>query len=134
MADVPMREMKVYQTDDGRRVEVFEKIDVVKYDPGDSEEAERSFSPDKQLFIGAVHVMTQQGPKEIKFSIEATDIKNAFDKFHTAANAAVAELERRFKKAMEEERSHIQTVPAGALNLLKANEPGEEDGEPKLIL
>ena len=121
---VPMREMKVYQTDDGRRIEVFSLRGSVETLP-DADKASKEFSKQENIYIGVAHIMTEIGPKEIKF--EMTDIntvEEAFGKYHETASQAVEEMKERWEEQQREEESQIITAPASALDALDEQEGG----------
>ena len=69
VAEVPMRKLEVYQTDDGRRIEVFIICGSVKLDVEDDEDATDQTFSDKTIFVGVVHIPSPTGPQEIKFEI-----------------------------------------------------------------
>ena len=124
VAAVPMRKLEVYQTDDGRRVEVFPICGSVALDTAndDDEEAGQNFS-DKTIFVGVVHIPSPSGPQEIKFEIPGVDTPEAaFDKYYEFASRAVEEIRSRMKQKQEEMDRQIVTAPAGALDALKQGE------------
>jgi hypothetical protein len=113
---VPFREMKTFQTDDGRRIEVFYKMgEVSKMKSEEDTDIEFIEEP---VYIGVVHIMTDVGPKEIKFEIgDATSVEDAFEKYQIWAEKSIEEIKARFNEA----RSRIIQAPADALNMIDNN-------------
>lgn len=131
-AVVPLRKMEVYQADDGRRVEVFTKQDVIPYlKRQEQDDDSPEFSDVPNIYIGIVHVMTNFGPKEIKFQIpDVTCVKDAFAKYYALADDAVHDLEKKIEEAQRESHSKIITAPAGALDAIET----EDDNGPRIII
>jgi len=121
---VPVRELKVYQTDDGRRVEVFSScgsVDAMQ----NTEKASREFSKQDNIYIGVVHIMTEDGPKEIKFEIsDISTIEEAFGKYHEMAGKSIKEMEERWNEQQKEEENQIITAPADALRSIDESQEG----------
>ena len=120
VAEVPMRKLEVYQTDDGRRIEVFIICGSVKLDVEDDEDTTDQTFSDKTIFVGVVHIPSPTGPQEIKFEIPGVNrIEVAFDKYYEFAGKAVEEIKKRMQQRQEEAENKIVTAPAGALNALE---------------
>ncbi|MCH7600054.1 MAG: hypothetical protein IH973_09870 [Myxococcales bacterium] len=71
------------------------------------------------IFIGETQLMSARGPLPIQTPIEATDIKEAFEKFPVAINAAVERMIDEAKEMQRQEASRI-VVPgqgSGGLNV-----------------
>ena len=118
-----MRKLEVFQTDDGRRVEVFPIVGSVELDTANDEEAAGQNFSDKTIFVGVVHIPSPSGPQEIKFEIPNVDTPEAaFDKYYEFASKAVEEIRNRMKQRQEEAEKQIVTAPAGALDALKQGE------------
>ena len=128
---VPVREVKVYQTDDGRRIEVFSLCGSVKYIHHEGEEIpNKGFSKEDTIYIGTVHIMTEVGPREIKFEINGVKSKEeAFDRYHEIATLAVEEMKQRWEEHKKEMESQIITAPADALDAID-----DAQGEGTIIL
>ena len=127
MADtVPMRKLDVYQTDDGRRVEVFSICGSVALDTAnDDEDSGQNFS-DKTIYVGVVHIPTPDGPQEIKFEIPDVEaIEEAFDKYYDVASVAVEEIKKRWKQRQEEMENQIVTATP---DTVRAIEQGQGPG------
>jgi len=122
-ATVPMRKLEVYQTDDGRRVEVFPIVGSVALDTDNDEEfAGQNFS-DKTIFVGVVHIPSPSGPQEIKFEIPGVDTTEAaFDKYYDFVSKAVEGIRKRMIQRQEEADKQIITAPAGALDAIDKGE------------
>jgi len=119
---VPMRRLDVYRTDDGRCIEHFVKVRDIpcKQPPGQENlDKDAEFSTETDLFIGVAQVMTNAGPKDLKFEVPAESIEHAFEKFHEFAIVAFEELRERHEQMIkEQEQAQNQGIvvpPAGAL-------------------
>lgn len=125
--NVPVRKMSVYQTDDGRRIEAFEKVSTVPFDTrSEEDDAINNFEQKTTIYVGAVPIMTSKGPREIKFEIEnANTIEEAFAGFFPAAEKTMESLNAQ-QKAMEEQMQEPRIVPAPAQALkdLEGKKPG----------
>jgi hypothetical protein len=127
-ATVPMRKLEVYQTDDGRRVEVFPIVGSVELDTANDEEAAGQNFSDKTIFVGVVHIPSPSGPQEIKFEIPGVGTPEAaFEEYYDFASKAVEEIRKRMAQKQEDESKKIVTAPAGALDAL-------EQGKGNIIL
>jgi len=134
---VPLRRKEIYQSDDGRYVEVFTKINEIGEtkepgEVGDNEQPE--YSPAEQVFVGVAHIPVGPTVKEIKFEIpEATTIEDAFDKYHDIAYGAAQEFMKMLQENMSKQQSKIVTADATALagidQLSKQN-----NGKPTIIV
>jgi hypothetical protein len=119
--NVPVRKVEVFQTDDGRKVEVYTKISETASMKG-SEKTE--VSKENVIYAGVVHVGTPIGPKEIKFEIEgAKTLEEALNKYYDFANDAAKKLMEKFEEARKEAENQIVTAPAGALNEIDKERP-----------
>jgi hypothetical protein len=127
-ATVPMRKLEVYQTDDGRRVEVFPIVGSVELDTANDEEAAGQSFSSETIYVGVVHIPSPSGPQEIKFEIPGVDTPQAaFDKYYDFASKAVDEIRKRMIQRQEEADKKIVTAPAEALKAL-------DQGEGNIIL
>lgn len=122
---VPVREMKVYQSDDGRRIEQWSTVD--KIEQIQEREFDEDQSTDKdELFVGVVNIMTSQGTKEIKFEIPTDTLEEAFDQYVELANQSLEELKKRVQEQTQqhagEDGGGIVTAPASALNSIDSPE------------
>ena len=59
------------------------------------------------IFIGETQLMSARGPLPIQAPIDAADIKEAFEKFPEAINAAVERMIEEAKEMQREEASRI---------------------------
>jgi len=124
--DVSIRELFTYQTDDARRIEEWRKIGSTTYTPDDDEEKEsvESVLNIDNLFIGVVQIMLPQiGPKEVRFRIEATTLKEAFDKYGDLAKDVEEEMEKQFNNYIRNANQQILRAPADIMDQL--NNPSE---------
>ena len=147
MADkmVPMRKMSVYQTDDGRRIEAFDKVSDVKFDTRSDETDENStFEQKPTVYVGSVPVMTNKGPREIKFEIndftvdgvtkDVTTVEEAFAGFFASADKTMEELNKKQQEMQEQMREpRIIAAPAQALQDLD-NMEDEEESPRRIII
>jgi hypothetical protein len=117
--EVAIREMQVHQTDDGRRIETYTINGTTKCvipPNANPEDLNMDFDESETVYIGAIHLMSPTGPREIKFSILDVDsLEEAFDKYYEYADKAVEEIKRR---AQEEQGQQIVQAPADALNAI----------------
>ena len=115
---VPLREMKIWQSDDGRRIEVFSKKKEVKYihRPQEVNEGEvPEFNAQDVIYVGCAQIGTPVGFKEIKFEIVAESLEEAFEKYHEYATAAADSLRKQIEELREKQQSSI--VPASSVDL-----------------
>jgi len=119
---VPMRKQEVYQTDDGRKIEVFSICGSVEL-VNDNDEI-HEFSNDT-IYVGVVHIATEAGPTEIKFEIpRVNSIEEAFDSYQETATLAIEEMQRRREEMKKQYESQIVTAPKEALQALDQNNSG----------
>jgi DNA repair exonuclease SbcCD nuclease subunit len=116
----PYREKKVFQTDDGRIIEQFEKVGEIEMDlapeMGDIDESEVEFDDYKVIFLGVTTLVDPtQGAREFRFKIESPSLEDAFAKYYEARDAAFEELKAQMKQQMEESQNRIVEAPASAL-------------------
>jgi len=122
---VPLRKLDIFQTDDGRRIEVFTKTGLIKHihrqnqDDPESNEVPQ-FDPSEKIFVGVAQIGTMFGLKEIKFEIPAKDIDDAFTQYYEYAEAAAEELHRKIleARAQKEQENKIVTASADDLNMI----------------
>ena len=76
------------------------------------------------IFIGETQLMSARGPLPIQTPIEATDIKEAFEKFPVAINAAVERMIDEAKEMQRQEASRI-VVPGQGSGGLSAPSGGK---------
>ena len=148
---VPLRRKEIFQSDDGRYVEVYTKIneiELVKETVQEVEEGETEIeeieeveeveeevpAPDK-IFVGVVHIPIGNQAKEIKFEItDCETIENAFAKFHNVAQLAAEEYMKMLKEQMEKARNpNIITAGPEALQEIERIEQ-KNDGPSNIIV
>lgn len=76
------------------------------------------------IFIGETQLMSARGPLPIQTPIEAADIKEAFEKFPVAINAAVERMIDEAKEMQRQEASRI-VVPGQGSGGLSAPSGGK---------
>jgi hypothetical protein len=125
---VPLKEMTVYQADDGRRIEVFKLVDTVSWDTRDPNTNETpEFSDSEYVYIGVLHIYTNEGTREIKFQISDVDnIQQAFDKYYNLAEQTLQKIREQIQKA-QAENDRIVKAPANVLQELD-DSGGDSDG------
>ena len=118
---VPLRTMTIYQTDDGRRIETFKKcaeVDPV-IRPGQDKDKDKEFATEETIFVGVVHIMTNVGPKEVKFQIHDVDnINDALKRYYEMSDDAVKKLAEKLEEAQRDTDNQIITAPASVLDEL----------------
>ena len=109
---IPLRRKEIFQSDDGRNVEVFTKISEIELVKETAEEdieneVEENESPAPyKIFVGVVHIPIGNQAKEIKFEIpECKAIEDAFAKFHNVAQSAAEEYVKMLKEQMDKARN-----------------------------
>lgn len=87
------------------------------------------------MYIGETNLMTQMGPLPVQFPIEATSLKDAFEKFPEGVKEAVERLNERAKELVREESSRI-VVPGAAPPGMGGvpGVPGARPGTGKILL
>ena len=77
---IPIREVMIYQSEDGRKIERHKTIleEVIEID--DQNEIP-DFNSNEIIYIGVASLPTNMGVQEVKFPIPADSIKDAFSKF-----------------------------------------------------
>jgi len=134
---VPLRRKDIYQSDDGRYVEVFTKINEIDETKEPGEEAENEtpeYSPAEQVFVGVAHVPVGPSVKEIKFEIpDATTVEEAFEKYHDIAYSAAQEFMKMLQESVTKQQSKIITAPATAMAEIDQLRQ-QNDGKPTIIV
>lgn len=128
---VPLRSMKIYQSDDGRRIEVFEKFKDIKYYHRPSEVGNTEipdFNADNVIFVGCAQIGTPMGFKDIKFEIVASSLEEAFEKYHENAMAAADSLREQIEELKEKQQSSIKLASESDLNAIDEIARKSEEG------
>ncbi|MGD9600895.1 MAG: hypothetical protein AB7O21_09215 [Gammaproteobacteria bacterium] len=74
--------------------------------------ADGTIDPDRpRHYIGDTQLMTQMGPIPVQFELEATNLREAFEKFPQGVREAVERLNERAREMAREEASRI-VVPS----------------------
>ncbi len=106
MKKVTCRQLKLYQTDDGRRIQVFQKISQQNYYSKDQNGnlilqnfPQQAVIIKNPIYIGIMNLTTPAGMKEVKFQIEdANSISSAFDLYYLFAQKTIKKLSEQIKK------------------------------------
>ena len=135
---VPLRRKEIYQSDDGRYVEMFTKVAEVEETKNEENETEtegnEEYSPVEKIFVGVAHIPVGQQVKEIKFEIpDATTIEEAFDKYHDLAYGAAQEFMKMLQESMMKNQSKIITADSGALQEIDQLVQ-QQGGKPAIIV
>ena len=129
---VAIRKMEIYQTDDARRIEVWNNVGKTSFAPmvkGNIEDFSEPETEEESLFIGVLQVVLPEiGPKEIRFKIEATAIEQAFENYNELAEQTATEVEKKFQEYVQQRDNQIITAPAGMAEVLKDAEGQAGDG------
>jgi len=89
--DIPIREVKIYQSADGLKIEehtttLHRKIEI---NESDIDKVNTSHT----LYYGSASLDSPMGPQEIKFPIEAKDLKDAFSEFVPTIEKLMEEMQ-----------------------------------------
>ena len=103
--DIPIREVKMYQSDDGKRIEEHKTVKFINIEVDDSES--ESLSDVELVYFGTASISSPMGPQEIKFPIEAETLEDAFYEFMPS-----------IEKIMEDMQTQIIDPTDGELILL----------------
>ena len=122
--DIAIREIKTFQADDGRKIQVLQKIDNTPSRVGST----ARFDVDKDsIFVGIVPFESPLGQHQANFLIDTPTLKEAWIKFDElatpAVNEAAEEIQKYMDKQMEETQPSIITAPAEALEQLDEENP-----------
>jgi len=94
--NLPVREVKTFQIEDGRRIEEHTIVNNMFVEVDMEEEVNEGDIGSKKIgYIGIASFSTPAGPQEIKFPIEANDIKTAFSEFIPTINALMENMQNR---------------------------------------
>ena len=135
---VPIRQLEVYQLDDGRRIEVFRRCGEVPFITRKDEEKPAeppNFSnSEEKIYIGVLYVMMQTGSTgEIKFPIQGvTSLEEAFNKWHDVAEQAAQQYTKDKQERLDKLQNQIVTASPEALQQID-NASGLEDGPGVII-
>jgi len=122
---LPIREIKIFQTDDARRIEQLTKVSVTTTPPLNEDFTSEDILDGDVIFVGVLALRFPiVGPQECRFKIEAKDITEAFEKYNDIAEQAAEKMGENFQKWVEEQQrekqrqqmGQIVTAPAEALN------------------
>ncbi len=103
----PVAEMQP-DLDNLYREESFTDLKVAQIRKLSPVKADGSADPSRnEMFIGETQLMSPRGPVPIHCPIEAASLKDAFDKFPEAVNAAVEKLIEEAKEMQRQEASRI---------------------------
>ena len=94
--NLPVREVKIFQIEDGRRIEEHKIVKNMSVEVDIEEDVNENDINNKEIgYIGIASFSTPAGPQEIKFPIEANDITTAFSKFIPTINTLMENMQNR---------------------------------------
>jgi len=117
MNKIAIREVKVYQTDDGKKIE--EHKTILKCKPSspieeDDWEQIKDIVDKDNLYFGCMTVQTPMGSSEIKFHIEdAINLIDAYEKIEEHSEKAITQL----KQDISDHQNQIVTANPGDLDM-----------------
>jgi len=128
---VIFRKKEEFMAESGERVEVWVKHGRVEMEVNPEAEQNEDIELER-MFQGSILIMTEIGPKEIKFSIPNVDtVEEAFKAFPVAVEEVIEELERQREEAIRKAQSQIIQAPADAMNQLNRLQQTQK-GNPKI--
>jgi len=86
---IPMRQMFVYESDDGRKIEELRKVGELK----DEVEIDDNYEIPESIFYGMATLNSPMGPQEIKFPIIAKTLEEAFEDHPKCIDKIMEEIE-----------------------------------------
>ena len=112
--NVPIRRVEDYQSEDGRRVQVYTKVGEVETEFVDDEDVEEhlDISKEQVVYMGVLQLQFATSSRDLPFLIpDATSIADAFNKFNDIAKGVTEDV---YEKLREEQN---QVVPASEMDL-----------------
>lgn len=107
---VPYRQMTVYQSDDGRKIEVFSKKGTIQYQERDNVKKPEFDLNLVDIYVGVAQIITEYGIKEVRFHIEADNLEDAFNKHYKEAMLAHEEVQRQIEEHKKKQMESIVTA------------------------
>lgn len=105
--DIPVRTLKIYQTDDGRKIEEWTKTGQVSFPTNDVKDGYPEINQEI-IYIGVATVVvnTENGPisREIKYEIPASSYQDALLKYSEYARKTIES----YKKMMDEQKANLE--------------------------
>jgi hypothetical protein len=112
---IPMRKKEIYQSDDGRYIEVFTKTGEVDFQQEKDEEIPE-FPGNETIYVGVIHIPVGPSLKELKFEIaNVKTVEEAFGKFIELAQPAAEQ----FYQMLQEKMAQSQLVTSADPSILK---------------
>lgn len=113
--NVPIREVTLYQSDDGRRVEVYKKLSEVKTEFDDKLKDQLQTVNKDIVYMGILEIeFDDGGVQDMKFEIETDSLEDAFIQFNEIAPTIVQKTHEALKKRLEEEaKERGEDTPPG---------------------
>jgi hypothetical protein len=93
--NVPYRKVDIYESDDGRRVQVYTKKGELETEFPEGEELpeQLDISTEEVLYMGLLQLQFIDGNRDIPFVIpEATSVDDAFHKFNEVAPGIINDI------------------------------------------
>jgi len=111
--NIPIRKVEIFQAEDGRKIEQHTTKFMSKTEIEENIN-ENEINQNNIIYFGVAHLETPMGPQEIRFPIEAKNLKEAFYNFVENLNLMVKELEK--------VGNQISTASQQDLNMIDAME------------
>tara|TARA_Y100000310_G_C20701199_1_gene830034 strand:- start:62 stop:460 length:399 start_codon:yes stop_codon:yes gene_type:complete len=117
---IAIREIKVYQSDDGRKIEEHKITTTVN--PPESIDEEywehvKDIADKDVLYFGSMLIETSMGNSEVKFHIEgAENLQDAYGKIDAEAEKAMTKIQ----KEMEQQQNQIVTAAPNDMDILNS--------------
>ena len=109
--EIPIRKVEIFQAEDGRKIEQHTTKFVLKTET--EEDIDKSeINQDDIVYFGVAHLETPIGPQEIKFPIEAKNLKEAFINFVENLQEMVKELEKAHNQISPASQHDLQMIDA----------------------
>ena len=131
--DVPIRKLTgQYRSDDGRRVEVYEKCGVVVTtfpDDVDPESVDFEESDEEITYFGVLRFAFGDAGEvnDLRFDIPgAISVEDAFVKFNDISSVFIQNL----RKDIEQQQNQVVAAPEGALDVIDSLSNEFSDREP----
>jgi len=108
---IPIRKIEIFQAEDGRKIEQHTTQFAMKIEVDKIPENNDIDLSDK-VYFGVANLDTPMGPQEIKFPIEAKNLKEAFSNFIDNLNLMVKELEKAHSQISTASQHDLQMIDA----------------------
>jgi hypothetical protein len=111
---VNLREIKYFQTDDGRKIEEHTIIKKIEAEVSAEDASEIEDIPEETLYIGEANISIQGMTQTVKFPIQTDSLEKAFDNFYDCFEKTM--------ESMQENQSHIVEASEQDLRMFDESE------------